>query len=640
MVTIIKRFLLHIRWLLALCVLATVLYIRCGKAEAKTFASLSADTQYVGSASCQPCHKKIFEQYGETGMGRSMYSPDPDDKIEDYGAEAIVYDAFNDFYYEPFWQGGRMFVKEFRLNGKDTSFTRVEEVTFVVGSGHQTRSYLMQRNGYLFEMPITWYVIKGIWDMSPGYDNGNNSRFSREIGEECLACHTGNFELEKGSKNRFSEINLGIDCEQCHGPGSAHVKAIQNGQLIDVGVETDYTIVNPAKLPTNLQFDVCQQCHLQGVNAMGDQASVRDFRPGMKLSDAFHVFLEQPEDPDAFGIASHAERLQQSECFLQSDGKLTCTTCHNPHKSISVTEQNVYTQQCEQCHTQAMIPDCGESDSLLSLEEGNCISCHMPQRGTRDIPHVFFHDHKIRVVEEVEESNSKAINALADRLHCATGEANNDKEGRALMRYFEEHNAKREYLALVDSLLAPESRYYRARMAFAQGNLIQARALAQSELKANPNFTELQSLLGEILIAQGDFKEAVAVLDAAVEQAPEATEAAFLGAVALLKSRPGDKTVLFEARPRFTKLLEKRPFDARLHNNLGFIALNLGEFAQAQYHMEEALKLDPDYAPALETSSYLFLQLNQKEKARSYFDRLIQVEPDRPSARMLQQRLK
>ena len=31
-------------------------------------------------------------------------------------------------------------------------------------------------------------------------------------------------------------------------------------------------------------------------------------------------------------MASHVERLKQSSCFKNDD--LSCTTCHNPHKSV------------------------------------------------------------------------------------------------------------------------------------------------------------------------------------------------------------------------------------------------------------------------------------------------------------------
>lgn len=569
-------------------------------------------------------------------MGRSLYAPDPDNIIEKFGEEAVVYDKYSDLYYEPFWNNNKMYIREYRLAEGDTTHDRTEEVSFVVGSGHQTRSYLMQRNGYMYEMPITWYVSKGIWDMSPGYHDGNNSRFSREIGEECLACHTGNFDLAEGSKNRFSNMSMGIDCEQCHGPGEAHVKATDAGQLIDVGIETDYTIVNPAKLPTDLQFDVCQQCHLQGTNALADQASVRDFRPGMALSDAFHIFLEEPKNPEAFGIASHAERLQQSDCFIQSNGKLTCTTCHDPHKSISVTEKDVYVRQCESCHQDAMTPDCGESDSVLTAANGDCVSCHMPQRGTRDIPHVFFHDHKIRVVKDSTQLSTEDLMSLSDKLHCATGKHSDDAQGRALMRYFDEHRQIPLFLRQADSLLAPGSRYYRARLAMRQGNLVQARALVEAELEQQGDWLDLHLLLGQILLQQGEYAEAVKTFDGAVALEPEASEAAFQAAVALLKSRAGDPDVLVEARPRFAELLQKRPFDPRLHNNLGFIALNMGDIATAQYHLDEALSLDPDYAAALETSCWLYLQKGETKRARGFFERLQRVAPESASVKRLE----
>ncbi|MEZ4849788.1 MAG: multiheme c-type cytochrome [Bacteroidia bacterium] len=326
----------------------TALFIRCSQ-KPSTYLNLNPAVQYTGVQSCQPCHKKIYQSFLETGMGKSFYEPDTGKIIESFGVESLVYDEKEDFYYLPYWQNNEMFVKEFRLKNQDTVYQRNEKIDFIVGSGHQTRSYILQRKDYLYEVPITWYVNKQIWDLSPGYDEVN-TRFSREIGEECLTCHTGYIEHIEGSKNRYRKVALGIDCEKCHGPGEEHIRLTEGGQLIDVGEETDYSIVNPGKLPISKQFDVCQQCHLQGVNVFKDGKEISDFRPGMDLHEIYEVFIEQHPDQNAFGIASHAERLQQSQCFIQSNGKLTCTTCHDPHKSVNITDEKVYINQCQKCH--------------------------------------------------------------------------------------------------------------------------------------------------------------------------------------------------------------------------------------------------------------------------------------------------
>ncbi len=44
------------------------------------------------------------------------------------------------------------------------------EVAYAVGSGARSITYLVERDGRLFESPITWYTQKQQWDLSPGYE--------------------------------------------------------------------------------------------------------------------------------------------------------------------------------------------------------------------------------------------------------------------------------------------------------------------------------------------------------------------------------------------------------------------------------------------------------------------------------------
>ncbi|MBK7311606.1 MAG: hypothetical protein IPI93_12675 [Sphingobacteriaceae bacterium] len=59
--------------------------------------------------------------------------------------------------------------------------------------------------------------------------------------------------------NKYNFVPNGIDCERCHGPGSIHVNQKQRGIKIDTSKQIDYSIVNPSKLPIDLQFDICQR---------------------------------------------------------------------------------------------------------------------------------------------------------------------------------------------------------------------------------------------------------------------------------------------------------------------------------------------------------------------------------------------
>lgn len=580
------------RWLTGWAAVAGVLLFRCATMP-EQYVSLDPQAAYAGMASCQPCHQRIYREYLETGMGRSMHRPDPARRIERFDAESVVQDPKLRLAYHPFWEDGRMFIREFRLDGADTVYQRTEQVDYVVGSGHQTRSYLMERNGYLYEMPLTWYVEAGVWDLSPGYEV-QNSRFSREIGQECMGCHTGKTEFVPGSKHRYREISLGIDCEKCHGPGQRHIELMQAGHLVDVGEHIDYSIVNPGKLPASLQFDVCQQCHLQGINIPRPGRQVEEYRPAMRLQEVYDVFLEQHADPDAFGIASHAERLQQSRCFLESEGRLTCTTCHNPHKQLSRSDTAYYVRRCQSCHRTGHEPLCSAAPELLQAQRGDCVSCHMPAGGTRDIPHVRFHDHRIRVLRSRNPGQAAGFS-----LYASAG-ASADAQGRAWLAWFEQQEPDPAWLDRAAGLLSPASADALARVARYQGRPQDALRLARQALAANPADPDLLFLTGELLEDLRQFQEAHDCYAAIFQAHPEAWEAGLKQAVTLLKARSGDRAALDEARALLETLRQMKPFEPRVLQNLGFVALNQGRWDEAERLFVEALRYDPDYRQALD----------------------------------------
>ena len=50
----------------------------------------------------------------------------------------------------------------------------------MLGSGRQGASYLIDRDGFLFQSPISWYAQQRRWDLSPGYQK-TNAHFDRVI---------------------------------------------------------------------------------------------------------------------------------------------------------------------------------------------------------------------------------------------------------------------------------------------------------------------------------------------------------------------------------------------------------------------------------------------------------------------------
>src|ERR1700744_1015495 len=86
-----------------------------------------ADTaHYVGINTCRLCHQSIYNTFIETGMGKSFAGATRQKSAGDY-KHSIIYDAFSDFYYKSFWgKNDSLYFLEFRLQGKDTIYKRVE----------------------------------------------------------------------------------------------------------------------------------------------------------------------------------------------------------------------------------------------------------------------------------------------------------------------------------------------------------------------------------------------------------------------------------------------------------------------------------------------------------------------------------
>lgn len=210
--------------------MTSVLFLSCHSGENKNdeqqrvYASLSDSTRYVGMATCRQCHATIYDSFIQTGMGQSFGLASREKSSAHFDMHSVAVDSVHGFRYHPNWHGDSLFVLEYLLKGKDTTYKREEKIDYIVGSGQHTNSHIRNVNGYLYQAPITYYTQKGTWDLPPGFEGGFNSRFDRKIELECMSCHNGMPQLVPGSENKYITVPNGIDCERCHGPGATHVK--------------------------------------------------------------------------------------------------------------------------------------------------------------------------------------------------------------------------------------------------------------------------------------------------------------------------------------------------------------------------------------------------------------------------------
>ncbi len=362
--------------------------------------SQSETNNYVGMAACAKCHDEHSTACLQTTHGRSFRLVDP--ALEPPDGE--FFDAANRKRYRVYRKDNEFRHREILVGDNGDEIELADHaMSYVVGSGHLTSTYLVKRNEFLTESPITWYTSRSAWDFSPGYEK-QNAGFARPVYMECLQCHTGQTLSVDGGRSRLDVKAMTIDCERCHGPGLRHVD-FRESEASNTGTtakEMDTTIVNPKWLSRQQSEDACALCHLQGESEaylMG--RSTQSFQPGHFLSD-FRIDYAAKQPDDSMKIVGHVEQLHHSKCY-QASPSMTCVTCHAPHRDPSTFDRvEVYRSKCLSCHNSDA---CGmpKPDRLLKSTRDSCFDCHMPPSPT-DIPHVAAHHHRIGIHRD-EESN-------------------------------------------------------------------------------------------------------------------------------------------------------------------------------------------------------------------------------------------
>jgi tetratricopeptide (TPR) repeat protein len=616
--------------------------------------------KYVGMQQCMLCHQDKHKTFVHTGMGMSFDEATKQKSSAKFDKHTAIYDKFNDFWYHPFWDGDSLKIKEYRLAGKDTTYQRTEKVDYIIGSGQHTNSHIFNTNGYLHQMPMTFYTQKGEWDLPPGFENGANTRFSRKIGLECMSCHNALPDFVPGSENKFFSVPNGINCERCHGPGSLHVQEKQAGHIVDTSKYADYTIVNPGKLPIDLQFDVCQRCHLQGNAILKDGKSFYDFKPGMKLSDVWTVFLPKYENAeDEFIMASHADRLKMSQCFLQTfkpaDSKdslrpyksaLTCVTCHNPHVSVKETGNDVFNNACKNCHGPTAHKVCTEKEEVRKKVNDNCFSCHMPKSGAIDIPHVRVTDHYIAVHKQ-QTVDVKKIKKFIGLYAINEKSPSNYVKAKAYLNQYEKFDYQPYLLDSAKRFLPEESEndvrvnfeelvhYYFIKKDH-QRILEMTGIIGQQELLLNrltkktwDNYDAWVCYrIGEAYMADNKPGEAMKFYTQADKLAPFNPE--FKNKLACSMLGMGNNG---GAKKIFEGILLEDPKFAPAYCNLGYIYLLDGDVKKGEELINRSLALDPDYDQALINKAQVYLMHNDMAKAKEELKKVLKKDPGNVKAK-------
>ena len=212
-----------------------------------------------------------------------------------------------------------------------------------------------------------------------------------EVCAGCHAAHNDTFASTIHGKKAHprSPANAG-GCAACHGDGTAHVAA---GGGRGVG-----GIVNPGSktLPAEQKDRVCLTCHEANRHlAFWDSGKHR--KNGVSCSNCHNTHggnesLLRVDNPQIAPLLTTSKVPQQEVCFTCHrdiralvmrpshhpivEGKVKCTSCHNPHGALSPAMVNAESikELCTTCHADKRGPFLFEHAPV----EESCLNCHNP----------------------------------------------------------------------------------------------------------------------------------------------------------------------------------------------------------------------------------------------------------------------
>ncbi len=311
---------------------------------------------YVGSETCAECHEELYNIFIESGhpwkLNRVVDGEPPDYPFTNLTSPPDGYS----------W----------------------DDISYVIG-GYNWKARFIDQDGYIItgdEGDTTQYNF-----FNPDAGLGNEwvpYHPGEELPYDCGACHTtgyspmGNQDGLPGLIGTWAEE--GIQCEECHGPGSLHA-------------------AHPASFEMKVDRDAeaCGECH---------------FRDAVEEVDASGGFIRHHE--------------QYEELFQSKHVAIDCVICHDPHTGVvqlrRINAERTTRTACENCHYKE-----SQQINIQFHRQFECIECHMPRVTVSAVGNAETYTGDIRThlmaidpnqIEQFNEEGTVALSQLGLNFVC------------------------------------------------------------------------------------------------------------------------------------------------------------------------------------------------------------------------------
>ena len=209
---------------------------------------------------------------------------------------------------------------------------------------------------------------------------------------KCTSCHDeadapGVLHLGK-TKHGTRSDSRNPTCTSCHGESERHIKTAESSKK-DQLVAPEVTFGAKSKSSPEARDAACLTCHQDGAKRMfwkGSQHQARDVVCSSchKVHSAQDAVRDKRTQPEVCYTCHKEQRAlaEKPSHHPVPEGKMTCSSCHNPHGSAGVKSliKDTVIATCYTCHAEKRGPFIHSHQPVTD----DCSNCHNPHGTTAD----------------------------------------------------------------------------------------------------------------------------------------------------------------------------------------------------------------------------------------------------------------
>jgi tetratricopeptide (TPR) repeat protein len=384
--------------LLGVAIVAFVLW-RIYFVHQKTLQTASTPT-YVGKEKCATCHATELQSWNNSHHAEAMQISSDKTVLGNFNNAKFTKDGVTSTFST---KEGKYYVQSDGPDGKLHDY----ELPYTFGV-YPLQQYLVPfPNGRFQSFVLAWdshaaaqqgqrwyhlYADQTMNHTNPLHWTGRNQTWNYM----CADCHSTNlrknYDLAKDSyATTWSEID--VSCEACHGPGSKHVawaQEHQNKSSYQPGEgATGLTVILKRPVGMWAQIEPYKgTMHWKGQPRTRDEVNscapcharrhpiTKDIQPGQLFSDAYVPSLL--EEGVYYADGQILEEDYEYGSFLQSkmyQQGVSCGDCHDAHSAkLAQTNLNAV---CGKCHSLATFAAVEHTHHKVTGTGAICVNCHM-----------------------------------------------------------------------------------------------------------------------------------------------------------------------------------------------------------------------------------------------------------------------